>query len=55
MNQIQNNMNNFRNELRGINNNYNMNIINNYANFPYNLDIPLPSKFFEESVNNYKK
>ena len=50
-----NNMNNFRNELRGINNNYNMNIINNYANFPYNLDIPLPSKFFEESVNNYKK
>ena len=55
MNQIQNNMNNFRNELRGINNNYNMNIINNYANFPYNLDIPLPSKFFEESINNYKK
>ena len=50
--QPQNNMNNFRNDLKGINNNYN---INNYQNFPYNIDIPLPSKFFEESVNNYKK
>ena len=45
--------------FRGINNpnyNYNMNNnINNYQNFPYNIDIPLPSKFFEESNNNFKK
>ena len=53
MNQNLNNLNNLRNDLRGINNNRNN--INTYPNFPYNIDIPLPSKFFEESVNNYKK
>jgi hypothetical protein len=50
------------------NTNYNNNIItpnkliNNYPinkqyfpPFPYNIDIPLPSRFFEESNNNYKK
>ena len=52
----QNRMNNFRFGFKGINNNYNMNNnINNYQNFPYNIDIPLPSKFFEESIGNNKK
>ena len=53
----QNRINNFRMSYKGINNNnYGMiNNINNYQNFPYNIDIPLPSKFFEESVGNYKK
>ena len=57
INQTQNRINNLRMGFRGINNNnYNMNNnINNYQNFPYNIDIPLPSKFFEESVNNFKK
>ena len=59
INQTQNRINNLRMGFRGINNpnyNYNMNNnINNYQNFPYNIDIPLPSKFFEESNNNFKK
>ena len=57
INQTQNRINNLRMGFRGINNNnYNLNNnINNYQNFPYNIDIPLPSKFFEESVNNFKK
>ena len=59
INQTQNRINNLKMGFRGINNpnyNYNMNNnINNYQNFPYNIDIPLPSKFFEESVNNFKK
>ena len=57
INQNQNRINNFRMGYKGINNNnYGMiNNINNYQNFPYNIDIPLPSKFFEESVGNYKK
>ena len=43
--------NNLKYGLKGINNNMNT---NNNNNFPYNIDIPLPSKFFEE-FNNYKK
>jgi hypothetical protein len=57
INQAQNRINNLRMGYKGINNNnYGINNnINNYQNFPYNIDIPLPSKFFEESVGNYKK
>ena len=38
----------------GINNNFQMNR-QYFPPFPYNIDIPLPSKFFEESNNNFKK
>ena len=37
-----------------INNNYPLNR-QYYSPFPYNIDIPLPSRFFEESINNTKK
>ena len=62
-----NNMNlktpNFVNSYNNINNRFGNNGINNnfqmnrqyFPPFPYNIDIPLPSKFFEESNNNFKK
>ena len=64
-----NNYNNMNLKNPSFNTNYNNNIItgnkliNNYPinkqyfpPFPYNIDIPLPSRFFEESNNNnYKK
>ena len=37
-----------------MNNNYPINK-QFFPPFPYNIDIPLPSRFFEESINNYKK
>ena len=55
MNQTQNKMNNSRFGFKGINNNNNYNMNNNYQTFPNNIDIPFPSKFFEESVSNFKK
>ena len=56
----------FNNNYNNYNNNNNIltgnKIMNNYPinkqyfpPFPYNIDIPLPSRFFEESNNNYKK
>ena len=49
-----NNINNNKRENKEINNEYPVNKPY-YPTFPYNIDIPLPSRFFEESINNYKK
>ena len=51
---ISNNMNNNRYGNRGINNNFKVNKTYNPP-FPYNIDIPLPSQLFDESINNFKK
>ena len=49
-----NNLNNIRSGNKGIYNNFPVNKQYNPP-FPYNIDIPLPSRFFEESINNIKK
>ena len=50
-----NNINNLRTGNKEMNNNFPVNK-QYYPPFPYNIDIPLPSRFFEESINNnYKK
>ena len=50
---------NFGNNMRCENKQINNNIPANkqyYQPFPYNIDIPFPSRFFEESNNNnFKK
>ena len=48
------NNNNIRTGNKLMNNNYPINK-QFFPPFPYNIDIPLPSRFFEESINNYKK
>ena len=53
---FQNNLVDNRNGNNIINSsNYSPNRKPMYHPFPYNIDIPLPSKFFEESINNQKK
>ena len=49
-----NSINNIRSGNKGIYNNFPVNK-QNIPPFPYNIDIPLPSRFFEESINNIKK
>ena len=53
-----NNINNIPNNIRSgnkiFNNNYPINK-QYFPPFPYNIDIPLPSRFFEESINNNLK
>ena len=49
-----NNNYNIRTGNKLMNNNYPVNK-QYFPPFPYNIDIPLPSRFFEESINNYRK